>query len=468
MAKNELVVVFSGVLTEAGLYKGLLESHGISAHLIDPIMGGLAPYMVAPGGVGAVKLQVARKDAKEAQAILAAFKFEEGQMIKTKGKARMAPAPPKKPSRAAAAGGTWPWLIAVALIVGLAGRTVYHSGHVKYFRRVQYTAGRRLEGRYPVSESMASKGRAYRFSYGLGGKLNKVAALWRGSLTLVSDRDLGAARVSFSYGQNQETRQYRNGPDQPAINQQGVSAERLDFNDAGQLAGVTNLDEEGAPTADKYGVAKLVLTPDHDGRPSESVRLDLAGKQICDAKGFCSLHNAFDPLGRRLAWSNHDEKGSLTGNSDGIARGEYSYDADGNNTEIRYYGADGRLKSWPDSLCAQGRWCAAIVRRKFDQDGNVLERSYWDSKGRLVENEGAFAIERMEYDENGNPVQYERLGKDERPKAWPNGAIVVKSQYASDGRWLSTAYLDAAGAVVDRENPHAKPIEHFHDNPFSP
>jgi hypothetical protein len=347
------------------------------------------------------------------------------------------------------------WILAFALGLALAGKADYDSRHVKYFRYIRHSADHRIEGRYPMTGSLAKKTYSYRFSYGFDGKLKKVERLWRGSLTTNSDRNLGAAQVLFIYDQDGETRIFRNAPGQPPINQNGVSSERLQFDQDGRPVSVSYLDQDGRPLEDNRGVAKVIWTPDQNGWPARSIRLDLSGRRICDKEGYCAIHNDFDPRGRILAYSNRNEEKKLVADLQGIAREEYFYDGQDNRTQARLYGADGRL--------------SALVLWAYDQNGNLVKKSFWDSKGRLREDNGACAIERMQYDDNGNRVEEECLGRDQKFKAWPDGAAIRKNRYSSDGRWLSSVSLDAASQIISRRNHSQKAIELFPEsNSFMP
>lgn len=72
MAKEDIpVVVFSGSILQAEMLKSVLEDEGIKAYLQDETMGTLAPFIAAPGGLGAVKVLVAGRDADRAREIVA-------------------------------------------------------------------------------------------------------------------------------------------------------------------------------------------------------------------------------------------------------------------------------------------------------------------------------------------------------------------------------------------------------------
>lgn len=68
--EKELIVVYAGTTIDAGFVKSLLEADEIRAFLKDEIMGTLAPWYVAPRGVGAVKVVIAKRDLDKAKAIV--------------------------------------------------------------------------------------------------------------------------------------------------------------------------------------------------------------------------------------------------------------------------------------------------------------------------------------------------------------------------------------------------------------
>jgi hypothetical protein len=69
----KLIEVFSGTAWEAGVVKSLLENAEIQVYLKDEIRGTLAPWHVAPGGVGAVKVIVSDADFEKASQVVADF-----------------------------------------------------------------------------------------------------------------------------------------------------------------------------------------------------------------------------------------------------------------------------------------------------------------------------------------------------------------------------------------------------------
>jgi len=68
------VEVFRGTLMEAEIVKSLLENAEVEAYLKDENMGFLAPWNVASGGVGSVKVVVSSQDREKAILVVDEFK----------------------------------------------------------------------------------------------------------------------------------------------------------------------------------------------------------------------------------------------------------------------------------------------------------------------------------------------------------------------------------------------------------
>ncbi|MCK9616630.1 MAG: DUF2007 domain-containing protein [Lentimicrobiaceae bacterium] len=73
------VEVFAGTAWEAGLVKSLLENAEVQAFLLDEIRGTLAPWHIAPGGAGAVKVVVSSVDYEKAVQVVADFEDNQNQ-----------------------------------------------------------------------------------------------------------------------------------------------------------------------------------------------------------------------------------------------------------------------------------------------------------------------------------------------------------------------------------------------------
>jgi len=70
---DEFIIVYEGDFVNAGILRGLLEDAGIEAFLRDEFTGALAPWTVAAGGAGAVKVVIRAADLDQAKPILDDF-----------------------------------------------------------------------------------------------------------------------------------------------------------------------------------------------------------------------------------------------------------------------------------------------------------------------------------------------------------------------------------------------------------
>ena len=68
----DFCIVYSGSIVRADLLKCLLEGHGIETFLEDQYVGMMTPY-ISPGGAGAVKVVVAKRDMDQAREIVEDF-----------------------------------------------------------------------------------------------------------------------------------------------------------------------------------------------------------------------------------------------------------------------------------------------------------------------------------------------------------------------------------------------------------
>jgi Putative prokaryotic signal transducing protein len=72
-AQDRAFVVYSGSIVDADLLRNLLDGQGIQSYLKDEFVGMVAPYVVGPGGAGAVKVVIAKEDLDRARPIVEEF-----------------------------------------------------------------------------------------------------------------------------------------------------------------------------------------------------------------------------------------------------------------------------------------------------------------------------------------------------------------------------------------------------------
>lgn len=77
---DRMVVVFAGTTLDAGMIQSLLEEEGIPSFVQNELMGSIAPWQIAPGGVGAAKVLVSNLNEVQAIEVINNFSLntEEG------------------------------------------------------------------------------------------------------------------------------------------------------------------------------------------------------------------------------------------------------------------------------------------------------------------------------------------------------------------------------------------------------
>ena len=441
MTNSEPTSVFSGTYPEAGTVKGLLESHGIDAYVINEVVGALLPQMVVAGSQRAVEVLVAAKDADKARELIRVYHAP--TEANANPSARPSPVA-RRPSLKCLDRPT------ILLILGIAaavtGRSLYNDQFVKHFRHLRIDGRDAYAGAYPVSSEFAARTSSYRIVYDLEKRPKLIEFLYRGKPR--NDEQFCAARIKFHYRVNSETRTFEDERGRPAYCR-GIHALRLEMDEKRHVGTWTNLGEDSnRAVEDKFGVARALYKLDEAGRISESTRTNLRGAAITDGAGNGKVSYRYDQNGNTLERENRGPAGSLLEDKAGVAIMRWSYDADGNPIEARYYDAHDRLirprsKSAADRTTAAG---TAIERRKFNALGDVIEVESFDADGRPKAVENGVAAVQTRIDANGNVVEKKYLGADGHPTT---GVADVRWEYDAAGNLRGTESFDAAGKLIE-------------------
>ena len=70
---DELIEIYSSSPLEAQMVNSLLQDAEIDTYIKDELMGSIAPWYVAGGGAGAVKIVINSRDYEKARAIIDQF-----------------------------------------------------------------------------------------------------------------------------------------------------------------------------------------------------------------------------------------------------------------------------------------------------------------------------------------------------------------------------------------------------------
>ncbi len=108
----------------------------------------------------------------------------------------------------------------------------------------------------------------------------------------------------------------------------------------------------------------------------------------------------------------------------------YKYDIQGNNIEVSYYGANEKLKEMLGF---------AIIRYKYDTHGNIIETSFYGADEKLKENNGV-PIYRHKYDDKGNKIEESHYGADNKLKEDKRGIAIGRFKYDDKGNLIELSH----------------------------
>lgn len=140
-----------------------------------------------------------------------------------------------------------------------------------------------------------------------------------------------------------------------------------------------------------------------------------------DRRGNLTNRKFFNATGDTLVLSNED-----------IAGWNSEYDDNGNEVARSFIGTDGTI--------VNSNLGYASVKRTFDEFGHISSVRYFDINGNLAINiEEKCAGNNYQYDERGNLLSEEKIGRDE--KRLPN-YLISKYKYDSNDNRIEVAYFD--------------------------
>ena len=223
---------------------------------------------------------------------------------------------------------------------------------------------------------------------------------------------------------------------------------------------------DGKPCLHKDGNHGWRAKYDERGREIERTYFGLDGRPVALSDGYAISRVKWDEVGNQIEWACFDADGHpVLDATDKTHRIERDYDNLGNRIHERYFGTGG-------NPCKNNLGVFAVAK-KYDENRRVIEERYFDADGEPMENptgihygtvkyaacgkmaelkgydlsgnlhpfsEGAAAVKRWEYDEDGNETICEMFGVDEARIAGENGYAVVKRTYA-ENRPVTEAYF---------------------------
>lgn len=282
----------------------------------------------------------------------------------------------------------------------------------------------------------------------------------------------------------------------------GYASVQYAYDEYGYVNEVVFLDESGNITSTSSGCAKVLITNDKCGNTIEIWNKGIDGNNIEISDGYAGIKYVYDSvgneierhfyganelpielkdgtMGRRFAYDklnrciqvcNIDENGNLCKDNNGVAVYAYELDARGNYVKVSYLDVDGK------TLVVNTTNKTAGNSSKYDENGNLIERSFFGKEGNLCNSESSsekyarvtqeydkngYLIKKRYYNDNGSLVAYdseepEIVGynyvRDERGNAieyapvsksggLPQGEYIIRRKFDKNDNLIETAYF---------------------------
>lgn len=223
----------------------------------------------------------------------------------------------------------------------------------------------------------------------------------------------------------------------PSVNTKDYASKSvLSYDHRGNLIKIENFDIEDKQCVCKSGYASIVYKYDNFGNLVSEAYYDMDGEPIYI--NMCSsIQYDYYPNGRVKECRYYDENQNLTLNNDWYAIVRFKYDNNGNRIETSFYDVDSNPCYYKNGLYHR-------VEAEYDIKGNTIRETFWDINNHLTINEkGMYAVARYEYDDHRNIVNYAYYDMQDKPCFVKDGFHIMRVQYDERGNICHQSYYDA-------------------------
>lgn len=195
---------------------------------------------------------------------------------------------------------------------------------------------------------------------------------------------------------------------------------------------------DGEPCA-VYDVYAGELEYDDYGRLTSSTYLGRDGQPVMSgALGMAKSKIDYDAKGNIISAKSFDIEGNLCVSNYGYAFYKATYDRYGNQTEMKYYGADGKPM-------LSGGVCS--YNKVFDRNGNPIETRNYGVDGKPMLNIDGWACQKLSRDRFGNITELSYFGVEGEPVE-QNGYHREERDYNRLGYRTASRYFDKDGNAL--------------------
>ncbi len=251
----------------------------------------------------------------------------------------------------------------------------------------------------------------------------------------------------------------------------GVAGAKFEYDDNGFIVKETFLGTDNTPIfVASTGYAGYTAKCDENGFFIEQEFIDLDGMACETAQGNSKLVMVNDKFGNILESWNYNLDGELCLDPDGIAGRTCKYDSIGNMVEVIYYDKDkkptlneqgeagARVKYDDRNLMTE--WLSlgedldpafnanhvCLIRYEYDKRGNMTKVAFYDTDGeKLIQSNENVAGWNMVFDDLGNEIERSFFNSNNSPCEVVGGYARKTTAYDQNGHIKAERYYNASG-----------------------
>ncbi|MFK7951922.1 MAG: nuclear transport factor 2 family protein [Ekhidna sp.] len=249
----------------------------------------------------------------------------------------------------------------------------------RYFRHLAYnhvSPHVEIKGVYEINESEAKETSHYVFTYDSRIRVIEIINKHYHSERKHPLASIGAYKTIIAYTENTEERIFHDPNGKRITNDREVFKEVYDLDGQGFRKELNFYDEDDKPMESNWGITRYKW--EQVKKMIIEKRFDLNGEPVSVSPyfKFGVTGIVYDKEGLPKAHYNLDENLEISVNEMGVASYQDTYDKEGSHIEYTYHGVDDEL--------VQNQWGFARGVKKYDENGNQIGLSRFDTDGILL------------------------------------------------------------------------------------
>ena len=167
--------------------------------------------------------------------------------------------------------------------------------------------------------------------------------------------------------------------------------------------------------------------------------LDVNGQTMVITDGYAEVQKKFNTKKQLIQETYYDSAGEIIIFPKGYSEKRYLYDASGNQTDILFCDSEGNPVRITDGY--------AEIQRSYDENKKIIQESYFDVTGQQTTLLSGYHSIRYQYDGDGNQVSVQYCDSDGKLTMINKGYAEIRREFAS-GKVASESYYDTEGEPI--------------------